>query len=400
MHSRGNAVIQFEDALRIALESARPVDVERVRLTDARGRVLAEDVASDMDMPPFNKSAMDGYACRREDLGRELTVLETIPAGTPPTRPVGPGECAKIMTGAEVPEGAECVIMVEFTEQAGEGRIRFTGEKTRDNICVRGEDVRAGQVVLTRGTLIRPEEVAMLATVGCTEPLVSRKVRVGIISTGDEIVEPWVKPGPSQIRNSNSYQLLAQAERTCVAATYYGVAADTRESLDALIGRALDECDLLLLSGGVSMGEFDLVPEVLRDNGVEILYDKVATKPGKPTTLGRSERALVFGLPGNPVSTFVLFEVLVKPMLYRMMGHEFRPREFRARLEKTVRQRKIKRVNWIPVVLTTPGSVCPVEYHGSAHSGALCGADGLIRIPAGSSEIQAGAEVDVRPLQS
>ncbi len=393
-------MIQFDEALTIAMESARPVEAERVALTAACGRVLAGDVASDMDMPPFNKSAMDGYACRREDLGDELDVLETIPAGQPPTKPVGPGQCSKIMTGAEVPEGADCVIMVEFTEETVAGRVRFTAEKTQNNVCLRGEDVKSGQVVLERGTLVHPEEVAVLATVGCAEPLVARKVRLGIISTGSEIVEPSVRPGPSQIRNSNSYQLLAQAERMCVAPIYYGVAADTRESLHGMIDRALDECDVVMLSGGVSMGEFDLVPEVLRDNGVEILYDKVATKPGRPTTFGKSTRALVFGLPGNPVSTFVLFEVLVKPVLYKMMGHDFQPREFSARLEKTVRQRKIKRVNWIPVVLTTPGSVCPVEYHGSAHSGALCGAHGLIRIPSGSTEIQAGNDVDVRPLQS
>ncbi|MHC4917351.1 MAG: molybdopterin-binding protein, partial [Planctomycetota bacterium] len=200
--------------------------------------------------------------------------------------------------------------------------------------------------------------------------------------------------------NSNSYQLIAQAERMRAEPVYYGIAADGRAALDDVIGRSLDECAAVMLSGGVSMGEFDLVPGVLRDNGVEILYDNVATKPGRPTTFGRCERALVFGLPGNPVSTFVLFEVLVKPVLYRMMGHEFRPREFRARLEKTVRQRKIRRVNWIPVLLSPHGGVRPVEYHGSAHSGALCGADGLIRIPSGSTEITEGSDVDVRPLQA
>jgi molybdopterin molybdotransferase len=391
-------VIQFDEALRIALAHARPVDAERVALAEACGRVLAEDVASDTDMPPFNKSAMDGFACRRGDLGRELAVLETVPAGQSPTLPVGPGECTRIMTGAEVPAGADCVIMVEFTEEAGQGRIRFTGEDTQDNICVRGEDLTAGQVVLRHGALIGPEEIAVLATVGCARPLVARRVRVGIISTGDEIVEPTEKPGRAQIRNSNSYQLLAQAERMRAAAAYYGIAADRREPLNEVIGRALAECDVVIVSGGVSMGDFDLVPEVLRANGVEIVYDKVATKPGRPTTFGTSPRALVFGLPGNPVSTFVLFEVLVKPLLYRMMGHEFRPREFRARLERTVRQRKIRRVSWIPVVLTASGGVSPVEYHGSAHSGALCGADGLIRIPSGSAEIPAGEDVDVRPL--
>ncbi len=391
-------VIQFDEAFRIAMDNARPVEAERVPFTESCGRVLAEDVAADMDMPPFNKSAMDGYACRRGDLGDELTVLEMVAAGQPPTRPVGPGQCTKIMTGAEVPEGADCVIMVEFTEGTGERRIRFTGEDTQVNICRRGEDLKSGQVVLHRGTLIAPEHVAVLATVGCTEPRVARRVRLGIISTGDEIVEPSVRPARSQIRNSNGYQLLAQAKRMRVAPTYYGIAADERGSLDGLIDRALEECDVVMLSGGVSMGEFDLVPEALRKNGVKILYDKVATKPGRPTTFGVSPRALVFGLPGNPVSTFVLFEVLVKPVLYRMMGHEFRPREFRARLEKTVRQRKMRRVNWIPVVLTAEAGVLPVEYHGSAHSGALCGADGLIRIPSGSAEIAAGTEVDVRPI--
>jgi molybdopterin molybdotransferase len=380
------------------MDSARAVETERVNITQACGRVLAEDVASDTDMPPFNKSAMDGYACRREDLERELTVLETVPAGKPPTKPVGRGQCTRIMTGAEVPEGADCVIMVEFTAASGEDRIRFTGDDTQDNICARGEDLKAGQGVLQRGTLIHPEDIAVLATVGCTEPLLAREVRLGIISTGDEIVEPTVTPNRSQIRNSNGYQLLAQAKRMCVAPTYYGVAADTRESLDGIIDRALDECDVIMLSGGVSMGEFDLVPDALREGGVEILYDRVATKPGRPTTFGTSPRALVFGLPGNPVSTFVLFEVLVKPVLYKMMGHEFRPPEFRARLEKTVRQRKTRRVNWIPVILTDSGGVTPVEYHGSAHSGALCGADGLICIPAGSSELLEGTDVHVRPL--
>ncbi|MHC4917569.1 MAG: molybdopterin molybdotransferase MoeA, partial [Planctomycetota bacterium] len=242
-------MIQFDEALHIALEHARPVEAERVGLTDACGRVLAEDVASDTDMPPFNKSAMDGYACRREDLASELAVLETVQAGQPPTRPVGPRQCTKIMTGAEVPEGADCVIMVEFTEDAGEGRIRFTGDDTRDNICIRGEDVKSGQVVLARGTLIHPEEIAVLATVGCARPLVARRARLGIISTGDEIVEPSVRPGRSQIRNSNSYQLIAQAERMRAEPVYYGIAADERAALDDVIGRSLDECDAVMLSG-------------------------------------------------------------------------------------------------------------------------------------------------------
>jgi len=392
-------VIHFDQAIQKALDLAPAVDSERVDIVEACGRILAEDVNSDMDMPPFNKSAMDGYACRRADLDKELAVLETISAGKPPTKSIASGQCSKIMTGAEVPAGADCVFMVEYVEQCSEDRVRFVGKKTQDNICARGEDVRCGQRVLEAGTIISPETVAMLASVGCARPLVARRVKLGIISTGDEIVEPSEKPGPAQIRNSNGYQLLAQAQRMqCLEPVYYGVAADTRQSLDGLIKSALADCDMVMLSGGVSMGDFDLVPGVLRENGVEIIYDRVAVKPGRPTTFGLSEQALVFGLPGNPVSTFILFEILVKPVLYRMMGHDFKPQEFRLRLAVDVKQRKSNRSSWIPVQILESGTVTPVEYHGSGHFGALCTADGLMVIPHGSSLIAAGSEINVRPI--
>lgn len=389
-------MIPFEEAFRIVMDSARPVGTEQVSIDASLGRVLAEDVRSDMDMPPFNKAAMDGYACRRADLGDELTVVETLPAGHPPTKPVGEKQCAKIMTGAMVPEGADCVVMVEFTESPAEATIRFTGKDTRDNICIRGEDIKSGAVVLPRGTLVRPEHVAMLATVGCVRPSVSQRVKVGVISTGNEIIEPSERPRPSQIRNSNGYQLVAQAAWMGAAPSYCGIAADDRGSLDRTIKEALAGNDVVVLSGGVSMGEFDLVPEVLRDNGVELLFQRVATKPGKPTTFGVSEEALVFGLPGNPVSTFVLFEVLVKPLLYRIMGHKFAPPHAMMPLEETITRKKVGRTSWLPVALTESGAVRLAEYHGSAHASALCVADGLITIPVGVSELKKGTVVHVR----
>jgi len=388
----------FDDASRIVQAQARFLGAERVPLASALNRILAEDVTADLDMPPFDKSAMDGYACRREDLDRELTVVETIPAGRPPARRIGRNECAKIMTGAVVPEGADCVIKVENTEQTGEATVRFDGSETPDNICRRGEDIGRGDIVLQRGRKLCAQQIAVLATVGCVRPLVARQPRVGIVPTGSELVEPDRKPRESQIRNSNGYQLCAQAAAADVISRRYGIAPDTGPDLEGVVKQAARENDVVLLSGGVSMGDFDLVPDVLTRNGVRLLFRKVAVKPGMPTVFGVSEEAFFFGLPGNPVSTFVLFELLVKPFLCKLMGHDFHPAVARMRLAKTVTRKKVARDSWLPVRCTGEGEVSAIEYHGSAHINALAWADGMICIPRGIRELRQGDLVDVRQI--
>ncbi|MHC4073536.1 MAG: molybdopterin molybdotransferase MoeA, partial [Planctomycetota bacterium] len=183
-------MLPFEKALDTVLKSARPLGAERVGLAEAANRVLAEDVKSDMDIPPFNKSAMDGYACRRADLADELRLIETIPAGYTPAKSVGPGQCAKIMTGGVVPEGADCVVMKEYIETPAENTVRFVGEGTKDNVCQKGEDIKAGDVVLCKGTVLKPHHIAVLASVGSAGPMVAKMPRVGIIATGNELVDP------------------------------------------------------------------------------------------------------------------------------------------------------------------------------------------------------------------
>ena len=205
-------MITYEEALRIVLDHARVLEPERVPLRDAANRVLAEDVPSDIDMPPFDKSAMDGYACRRADLPGPLRVVGMVQAGRAPSGRIGPGECMKIMTGAMVPPGADCVIMVEHTESAGASAVRFTEPRTDTNICARAEDMGVGDIVLRRGTRIGPRHAGLLATVGCVRPLVARRPRVGVIATGDELVEPDRQPGPAEIRTSNSVQLCVHVE--------------------------------------------------------------------------------------------------------------------------------------------------------------------------------------------
>jgi len=395
-------MLSFEEALGIVLNSARGRPHERVDIRQAANRVLAEDVRSDMDIPPFNKSAMDGYACRRVDLASELTVVETIPAGYRPARAVGPAQCAKIMTGGMVPEGADCVVMKEYVETTSENTIRFVGGHTADNICRKAEDVRAGQVVLPKGALLKPHHIAVLASVGHTRPLVSRRPRVGIMATGNELVDPASQPEPSQIRNSNSVQLAAQAKAMWVSSTDYGIAEDTEAAIDAMFKEAAGANDVVIISGGVSVGDFDLVPAVLKRNNVRLLFESIAVKPGKPSVYGvldssgKQGKVYCFGLPGNPMSTFVQFEILIKPFLYKLMGHDYKYPNVQMPLAEPIERKNTDRQVWFPVVITDAGAVRLIEYHGSAHISSLCDADGLIRVDVGVARIEKGMVVQVR----
>ena len=391
-------MMKFDEAFEVVMGSARRLGTERVAIIHAANRILAEDVKSDMDMPPFDKAAMDGYACRREDLANELTVIETILAGCVPKNTIGHNQCAKIMTGSIVPSGADCVIMKEYVDVLGENTIRFAGEKTKGNICKKGEDVKAGDTVLNKGTLLKPQHIAVLASVGHTQPLVAQRPRVAVIATGDELVEPASKPGPSQIRNSNSFQLAAQVTNAGAIATNYGIAADTGEVIDDMVRRAMAENDVVILSGGVSVGDYDLVRQILKANNVKLLFEKVAVKPGRPTVFGVCDEAFCFGLPGNPVSSFVMFELLVKPFLFKMMGHDFKPLPKQSVLERAIKRKKTERDSWLPVVFTKNGKVAVVEYHGSAHINALCKADGLLHIPASVAEVKEGTAIVVRQI--
>jgi molybdopterin molybdotransferase len=393
--SERNKMLPFEKALEIVLSNARPLPTERVDIKNAANRILAEDVKSDIDIPPFNKSAMDGFACRRTDLGGELKVVEIIPAGIVPEKTIGKNECAKIMTGAMVPAGADCVVMKEYVETLPENTIRFIGEKTAENIRHKGEDVKAGETVLLKGTILRPQHIAVLASVGNEQPLVSVRPKVGVIATGDELVQVGTQPGPSQIRNSNTFQLAVQVENTGAIFKDYGIIKDRTDDIDCLIKKALDENDVVIISGGVSVGDFDFVPRVLKQNKVDLLFEKIAIKPGKPTIFGVSEKAFCFGMPGNPVSVFVIFEILVKPFIYKLMGHNYRPVNIQMPLDEPLLSKDTKGQRWIPVVITEKGTVKPVAYHGSAHINALCDANGLICIHSGVSQLEKGALIPI-----
>ena len=391
-------MITFEEAFKTVMEAVFHTGKEQVKISEALGRALAAPVRSDMDMPPWDKSAVDGYACRHEDLGSELTVIETIAAGVLPEKEVTRGTCSRIMTGAAVPDGADYVFMLEEAEEKEGGHVRFTGRAGNTNIAKAAEDLFNGQTVLKAGRYIKPQDIAVMAVVGATEVTVSCRPKIGVISTGDELVEPDVKPAKAQIRNSNAYQLMAQIERAGSTGRYYGIARDEEASITGLMQKALKENDVVLISGGVSFGDFDLVQKVMHSLGMKVHFDQVAMQPGKPLTFCTAERKAVFGLPGNPVSTFVQFEIMVRPFLDRMAGVKDEEINMTLPLAADYSRKRAERMAWIPFTLTPAGEAMPVEYHGSAHINALPGAWGLITIPRGQSWIQKGEMVNVRQI--
>ena len=392
-------MIRFEDARRLIEEFPYTPVVEMTALSGALYRVLAEDIRADMDMPPFDKSAMDGFACRRNDLPGPLRVTGTIAAGRETGIHIGAGECARIMTGAKVPPGADCVIMLEDTESDPDGRtVTFTAPRTSSNICLAGEDVRQGDILLKRGTLLEPRHMPVLAGMGYSRPQVYARPAVGIFVTGDELVDAGIKPSGAKIRNSNGPQLEAQCRAMHLPVVNYGIIPDSKDALRDALERSTGENTVTLISGGVSVGDFDYVPGIIHDAGFETRFHGMRAKPGKRTLFASGSGRFVFGLPGNPVSALVQFEMLVKPMLLLLQGATHLPSMEEYILASTYPLKNNERTTFVPVIIDAKGMVEPVEYHGSAHIFAYAGANGIMEIPPGSDHLKKGQTVHVRRL--
>jgi molybdopterin molybdotransferase len=397
-------MLSVADAQALILAEARPLPAEAVPLAQALGRVLAADVVSGADVPAQDKSLMDGYAVRCADLpdGRgALAVLEEVTAGQVPRHAVGPGQASRIMTGAPLPGGADAVVQVERTRLLDDGRVEVEDRPPRpgQNVLPRGREMRAGDAVLAAGVVLRPQEIGLLGTLGQVPVRVVPAPWVAVLSTGDEVVEPDQAPGPGQLRNSNGPMLLAQALRAGARARYLGIARDRLDSLRPLVEEGL-RADVLVLSGGVSAGTLDLVPAALREAGVVARLHKVEMKPGKPVFFGTRDhaeapagRTLVFGLPGNPVSSLVCFELFLRPALRRLAGHpEAGPPVVWATLAEDFPYRT-DRPTYHPAHLELGAKgwrVRPVPWFGSADLRALTRANALLVLPAGDQRHQAG----------
>jgi molybdopterin molybdotransferase len=396
-------VIPVDEALEIVLRETPSLPTEEVSLEEALGRVLAEDVCSDADMPPFDRAAMDGYAVRAADVAAvpaTLTVTGEVAAGAWPDRELGPGEAIRIMTGAPVPGGATAVQQVEKTRALEGGRrveiLASVGEGA--NVAPRGCEVRAGALVLERGRFIGPAVTAVLASTGHARVPVARRPRVAVLVTGDEIVDVTAVPGPGQIRNSNGPAVAAQIRLAGAEAHLLGVAPDREDETVAAVREGLSaEPDVLAISGGVSAGDYDLVEPALEQLGVELLFTKVAIKPGAPLVFGRRKNTLVFGLPGNPVSAQVTFDVFVRAALLRMQGARAVSRPWvEVELLAPVKNRSGRKAH-VPVRVRFEGGrlvARPVPSMGSGDLVAHAQANALVALDAGRTLAEAGERAE------
>ena len=398
--NRFEPVISLEEAFDIVdktMAHAKPVG-ETVSVRAAMGRVVIADQRSRLDLPPFDKSAMDGYAVPANDEHDEYKVLEVVPAGHVGKQALRPGAAIKVMTGAAVPAGTGRVIILEHAEERG-NRMRVTKRDGAANICRQGEDVRAGDVVLAGSTALGPIEIANLVSCGITEIGVAKRPRVTVLSTGDEIVDSPDAITPGKIMNSNGPMLAALAEQHGMEIVTEQSIPDDRKATESAILRAVRDSDITLLSGGVSVGEFDFVLGGLASAGLKVHFSRIAVQPGKPTVYATtSDGRAVFGLPGNPVSVFVMFHLFVLRAADRMVGKHPERREFLLPLGTEVKRRKADRIAFLPAKITKEGAVETVAFHGSAHLMALMSADGFLQIPIGVSEIAKGEVVSFLPM--
>lgn len=391
-------MITFNEALQIIHDNARPLAAETIQLNQCLNRVLAEDIFSDTDLPPFNKSAMDGFACKRKDLPGPLKVVDEIPAGKFSEVILKEGECARIMTGAPIPRGADTVFMIEYHEMNANGMVSFKGHTTASNICLKGEDVKTGDLILNKGKLLKPHEIAILAGAGKEQVKVTKQPAVAVLSTGAELVEPGKIPVNGQIRNSNGPQMMAQLSEMGIMASYEGIAPDDKINLRLRIEKALEKCDVLFISGGVSVGDYDFVPLIMKELEYDILITTISTKPGKHTLFAVKDGKYVLGFPGNPVSSYVQLELVGKTLLYKLMGHDWKGRRYGVTIASDYNRKNADRLEFIPVIINDEGQAELIPYHGSAHIGALAEAHALMEIPMDVKSFKQGDKVYVRPL--
>jgi molybdopterin molybdotransferase len=398
----------LEDAQKTVLGAARPLGLEKVGLIQSVGRVLGEDIIAPRDNPPWDNSAMDGFAVRWQDIRQAhaitkptvLKVIEEVPAGKSAKKSVGAGEAIRIMTGAPIPQGADSVIKIEDTEHTPDTVTIFKEVERGANIRPRGEDVKKGDCILPKGKQLRPGDVGMLAILAKAFVSVYQKPRVAILSTGDELVDLDERLDDDKIVNSNSYGIAAGVLEAGGIPLLLGIAQDRPESLKEKIAQGLS-ADIVVLSGGVSMGDYDFTKAVFNELGAEMNFWKLAIRPGQPLAFGKIQGKLAFGLPGNPVSSMVTFEQLVRPAMLKLSGLScvYRP------VVQAVFQEKFSKRNdrrhFLRGILQRENGQLTVRTTGDQGSGILTSmvkANGLIDVPQDVERLNPGDLVNVQVL--
>ncbi|MEE8350076.1 MAG: gephyrin-like molybdotransferase Glp [Acidobacteriota bacterium] len=393
-------MLTYEEALQELLANIPKSTSVRVPLREALGRVLAAPVVADMDLPPFRKSFVDGFAVRSQDAARapvKLKVVGIIAAGDSNQPQIESGQAAQIMTGAAVPPGADAVQMVEKTEQVSNGEVALLEPvRPAENVAAQGREVQTGETVLEQGRVVGPAALGVLATFGQAQVEIYAAPRVAVIPTGDELVEVEQEPEFGQIRNSNAYVLWAQCRKMGLEATVFPPVPDDPEQVQHTVREALTY-DLAIFTGGVSMGEYDYLPRVLADEGVSLFFHKAAIKPGKPILACRKGNHMIFGLPGNPVSAYVTFELFVRPAIRSWMGFKRRSlQKVSGELTADTKQKPGRKFFKQAMTVWTEGrfTVRPIETQGSADLVAFSEANSLLILEPSVTLLKAGQQVE------
>lgn len=401
-------MISVAEAIQIVRQQTRPLPSERVKIEHALNRVLAENIVADSDLPPFDRSQMDGYAVRAEDTTGapvRLRIAGESAAGRGWHDELKPGQAVRIMTGAPVPAGADSVQQVELTHELKDNTVVELLESVEigKSIVKRGAEIQAGATVLQSGTTINAAMMAVLAAFGYAEVAVGQQPRVGVLATGTELVAVDAKPGPDQIRDSNNYSIAAYAQLTGATVKRLPLARDETSVLKNQIALAAEECDVVVTSGGVSMGVYDVTKPALAELNAEIFFERIALRPGKPTVFARLPNGtLVFGLPGNPVSVAVTFNLFARTALLGMQGaNEPALKPETALLARSVKG-NAERDSYLPVQLTTNDDgeliAFPLKWGGSSDFVAFALTTALMIVPAGTRSLEANALVKVLRL--
>lgn len=393
-------IVGVADAVKESVKIAPAMATETVPVEQSAGRVLAADIEADTDIPGFNRSVVDGYAVRSADTTGAGTALPSllkyvgrVAMGTSDRKLViQDNECAYIPTGGVLPEGADAAVMMEYTEEAGDIILIKKPVSHGENILLRDEDFKKGGIVLRQGRRLTPQDAGVLAACGCAMVTVAKKPVFGIISTGNELVPVTAIPGPGQVRDANASMLAAWLSEYGCIPRFYGIVKDEREAFEAIISKALPECDVVLLSGGSSKDDRDMTAGVIAGRG-EVLIHGIAIAPGKPTIIGRIEGKPVFGLPGHPASAFVVLIAIVRPLIDRMLGLE-KPlkRSVKASLAENIPSQR-GREEYVRVRVEN-GKAIP-QFGKSGLLNTLVSSDGLVCIPAGYEGLEKGSEVEV-----
>lgn len=397
-------MISLERALEIVLERVKPVTTEKVRLGDAYQRVLAETVYSNIAMPPFDRSPLDGYAYRAKNIEEaplRLKIVCEIPAGVWSEQEIGPGECARIFTGAPIPSGANCVVRQEDTERLGDEVLIHHPVLPGSNVVKKGEEIQADEVVLGPGTMLTPAAVGLLAALGVEEVTVYRRPRVGVLSTGTELMDVGSPLLPGKIYNSNTYTLQGLLlEAGCEVKVASFVSDQLAETIQAL--ESLQDTDMVVTTGGVSVGEYDLIRDALTGAGCELLFWKVNLKPGTPAAVGIKGEKLFFALSGNPAAAMINFELLVRPALRKLRGRSAQERVFPVFMAsgfgKSGKQRRFLRAR----AVYRNGEIWadPNYAQGSGVLRSMIGSHLLVDVPGGHGPVREGEKLQARWIAS